>query len=130
MKEFQSWLSFQSSTGANRRSAMDPPSHGQGVSNHRRISGTIINQTRILNPRNQAVYFESGGVPTAADTASHHGPRPVSINLARKNNPKALATSNGASGVMITVPAATIKVRLKNSAAVAESLVLLKRIWA
>src|SRR5215467_4700526 len=130
MKEFQSWLPFQSTTGANRRSAMEPPSHGHGVSNHRRISGTIINQTRILSPRNQAVYFESSAAPAAAPTASHHEPRPVSINLARKNRTKALATSNDASGVTIRVPTATINVRLKNKAAVAESLALLKRIWA
>ena len=92
------------------------------------FEGAIINQTKILTPRNQAVYLESRAVPTETPTASHHKPCPVSISFARKNRTKALATSNGASGETTTVPTATINVRLKNNAAVTESLASLNRI--
>src|SRR5262249_15312707 len=97
---------------------------------HRRISGEISNQTRMLSPRKKAVYFESRAAPAAVPTASHHRPCPVSTSFARKKSTKALATSRGASGVTTTVPPATINVRLKNTADVAERVGLLNRISA
>jgi hypothetical protein len=65
------------------------------------------------------VYFDSSATPTAAPTASHHAPRPVSSTLARKNSTKLDATSSGASGVTIRVPTAAIMVTLSRMVAVA-----------
>jgi len=49
--------------------------------------------------KNSDVYFDSSAAPTAAPTASHHAPRPVSNTFAReKNSTKLEATSSGESG--------------------------------
>ncbi len=82
-------------------------------------SGTATSQIRIAGPKNSAVYFDSSAAPTAAPTASHHAPRPVSSTLARKNSTKLEATSSGASGVTIMVPTAAISVTLSRMVAVA-----------
>ena len=76
------------------------------------------------------MYFDSSAAPTAAPTASHQTPLPVSRTLAQKNSTKLDATSSGASGVTIRVPTAAIKVTLSNSAAVASARTLPNRISA
>src|SRR5438477_12729188 len=68
--------------------------------------------------KKSAVYFDSSAVPTAAPTASHHAPRPVSSTFARKNRTKLEATNSGASGVTINVPTAAIRVTLSRMVAV------------
>ena len=51
-------------------------------------SARSASQIRIAAPKNSAVYFDSSAAPTAAPTASHHAPRPVSSTFARKNSTK------------------------------------------
>src|ERR1700679_1197902 len=104
-------------TGENIASATTPPRYGQGEISQRRSFGTVTSQIKIAGPKNIAVYFDSNAAPTAAPTASHHAPRPVSNTLARKNNTKLEATSKGASGVTIMVPTAAISVAFNNSVA-------------
>src|SRR5689334_25143993 len=96
-----------------------PPRYGQGVASQCRIFGTASSQIRIAAPKNIAVYFDSNAAPTAAPTASHQTPLPVSSTLAQKNSTKLEATSSGASGVTIKVPTAAISVTFSSSAAVA-----------
>src|SRR6202011_280031 len=98
-------------TGENMASATIPPRYGHGEISQRRSLGTLTSQIRIAGPKSSAVYFDNSATPTAAPTASHHAPRPVSSTLARKNRTKLEATSNGESGVTIRVPTAAIKVR-------------------
>src|ERR1700694_3185022 len=106
-------------TGENIASDTRPPRYGQGEINQRRSFGTATSQIRIAGPKNSAVYFDNNAAPTAAPTASHHAPRPVSSTFARKNRTKLEATSNGASGVTIRVPTAAISVTLSRMVAVA-----------
>jgi len=96
-----------------------PPRYGQGEISQRRSFGTATSHIRIAGPKNSAVYFDNNAAPTAAPTASHQAPRPVSSTFARKNRTKLEATSNGASGVTIRVPTAAISVTLSRIAAVA-----------
>src|SRR3984957_21022407 len=105
-------------TGENIASAMMPPRYGQGEISQRRNFGTVTSQIRIAGPKNSAVYFDNSAAPTAAPTASHHAPRPVSSTLARKNSTKLEATKSGASGVTIMVPTAAISVALSSNVAV------------
>src|SRR5450759_1544021 len=105
-------------TGANIKTATAPPRYGQGEISQRRSFGTLTSQIRIAGPKNKAVYFDDSAAPTAAPTASHHAPRPVSSTFARKNRMKLEATSSGASGVTIKVPTAAIKVTFKRMVAV------------
>src|SRR5437868_6264408 len=105
-------------TGENSTSATRAPRYGQGESSHPRRFGTLTSQIRMAGPKNSAVYFDNSAAPTAAPTASHHSPRPLSNTLARKNNTKLDATSNGASGVTTSVPTAAISVALSRMAAV------------
>src|ERR1700674_2004407 len=106
-------------TGENMASATIPPRYGQGETNQRRSLGTLTSQIRIAGPKSSAVYFDNSATPTAAPTASHHAPRPVSSTLARNNITKLEATSNGESGVTIRVPTAAISVTLSRMVAVA-----------
>src|SRR5712671_6359455 len=106
-------------TGENIRSETRPPRYGQGAISQRRNFGTTTSQIKIAGPKNNEVYFDSSAAPTAAPTASHHAPRPVSSTFARKNSTKLEATSNGESGVTIRVPTAAISVTLSRIAAVA-----------
>src|SRR6266478_5868338 len=106
-------------TGENIRSETRPPRYGQGEISQRRNFGTATSQIKIAGPKNNEVYFDSNAAPTAAPTASHHAPRPVSSTFARKNSTKLEATSNGASGVTISVPTAAISVMFSRIAAVA-----------
>src|SRR5437879_10654156 len=99
-------------TGENIASDTRPPRYNQGEISQRRSFGTLTNQIKIAGPKNSAVYFDSSAQPTAAPTASHQAPRPVSSSFARKNSTKLDATSNGASGVTISVPTAAIRVTL------------------
>ena len=92
---------------------------GPGLISQRRNLGTLASQIRIAGPKNSAVYFDNKAAPTAAPTASHQAPRPVSSTFARKNSTKLEATSNGASGVTIMVPTAAIRVTLSRMVAVA-----------
>src|SRR5882757_95046 len=94
-----------------------PPRYGHGESSQRRSFGTAASQIRIAGPKNSAVYFDSSAAPTAAPTASHHAPRPVSATFARKNRTKLEVTSSGASGVTIRAPTAVISVTLSRMAA-------------
>ena len=80
---------------------------------------TLTSQIKIAGPKNIAVYFDSSAAPTAAPTASHQAPRPVSSTLARKNITKLAATNSGASGVTMMVPTDAIMVTLSRMAAVA-----------
>src|ERR1700682_350249 len=105
-------------TGEKIRSETMPPRYGNGEISQRRNFGTDTSQTRIAGPKNNAVYFESNDAPTAAPTASHQAPRPVSSTFARENRTKLEATSNGASGVTIRVPTAAISVTLSRMVAV------------
>src|SRR5674476_1433564 len=105
-------------TGENTAAATRPPKYGQGEISQRRSLGTLTSQIRIAGPKNSAVYFDNKAAPTAAPTASHHAPRPVSSTLARKNSTKLEATSSGASGVTIRVPTAAIRVTFKRMVAV------------
>src|SRR5215813_14784291 len=97
-------------TGAKIANATIAPRYGQGDSSQRRCFGTTATQIRIAGPKNSEVYFDSSAQPTATPTASHHAPCPVSSTLARKNSTKAAATSDGESGVTISVPTAAINV--------------------
>src|ERR1019366_9000464 len=106
-------------TGENIAADTRPPRYGHGEISQRRNFGTANSQTRIAGPKNSAVYFDNSAIPTAAPTASHHVPRPVSSTLARKNITKLEATSNGESGVTIRVPTAAIRVTLSRMVAVA-----------
>src|ERR1700681_5005564 len=106
-------------TGENIASDTRPPRYSQGEISQRRSFGTATSQIRIAGPKNSAVYFDSSAAPTAAPTASHQTPRPVSNTLARKNSTKLEATSSGASGVTIRVPTAAIRVTLSRMVAVA-----------
>src|SRR6202048_2140170 len=106
-------------TGENITSETRPPRYGQGESSQRRNFGTVTSQIRIAGPKNSAVYFDNSAAPTAAPTASHHAPRPVSSTWARKNSTKLEATKSGASGVTIMVPTAAISVALSRMVAVA-----------
>src|ERR1700676_5713725 len=106
-------------TGENITSATRPPRYGHGEINQRRNFGTATSQMKIAGPKNNAVYFDSNAAPTAAPTASHQAPRPVSSTFARKYNTKLEATSSGASGVTIRVPTAAISVTLSRMVAVA-----------
>src|ERR1700733_4820775 len=105
-------------TGENTASATSPPRYGQGDTSQRRSFGTATSQIRITGPKNNAVYFDSNAAPTAAPTASHQTPRPVSSTLARKNRTKLEATSNGPSGVTIRVPIAAVSVTFRRIVAV------------
>src|ERR1700722_18197713 len=105
-------------TGENNTRETRPPRYGQGEISQRRSFGTHTSQIRIAGPKNSAVYFDNRAAPTAAPTASHHAPRPVSNTLARKNSKKREAPSKGASGVTIMAPPAAISVALNNSVAV------------
>src|SRR6202162_2376567 len=106
-------------TGENTASATIPPRYGQGETSQRRSLAALTSQIRIAGPKNSAVYFDNSATPTAAPTASHHAPRPVSSTLARKNSTKLEATSSGPSGVTIRVPTAAIRVTLSRMVAVA-----------
>src|SRR6202158_5694883 len=106
-------------TGENNASETRPPRYGQGEISQRRSFGTLTSQIRIAGPKNSAVYFDNNAGPTVAPTASHHAPRPVSSTFARKNRTKLEATSNGASGVTISVPTAAINVTLSSRVAAA-----------
>src|ERR1700682_1397821 len=106
-------------TGGNIASDTGPPRYGQGEISQRRSFGTLTSQIRIAGPKNSAVYFDSSAAPTAAPTASHQTPRPVSNTLARKNSTKLEATNSGASGVTIRVPTAAIRVTVSRMVAVA-----------
>src|ERR1700738_2430471 len=105
-------------TGENIASDTRPPRYGQGEISQRRSFGTLTSQIRIAGPKNSAVYFDNNAAPTAAPTASHQAPRPVSSTFARQNRTKLDATSNGASGVTIRVPTAAISLPLSRMAAV------------
>src|ERR1019366_5475545 len=100
-------------TGENITSATRPPRYGHGEISQRRFFGTLTSQIKIAGPKNSAVYFDNSAAPTAAPTASHQAPRPVSNTFARKNSTKLDATSSGASGVTIRVPTAAIRVTFK-----------------
>src|SRR6266481_6944844 len=106
-------------TGENIRSDTRPPRYGHGEISQRRSFGTATSHIRIAGPKNSAVYFDNNAAPTAAPTASHQAPRPVSSTFARQNRTKLEATSRGASGVTIRVPTAAIKVALSSMVAVA-----------
>src|SRR6202162_307547 len=106
-------------TGENISSETRPPRYNQGEISQRRNFGTLASQIRIAGPKNIAVYFDSNAAPTAAPTASHHAPRPVSSTFARQSTTKLEATSNGESGVTIRVPTAAIRVTLSRMVAVA-----------
>src|ERR1700682_2271735 len=106
-------------TGEKIASETAPPRYGQGEISQRRSFGTLTSQIRIAGPKTSAVYFDSNAAPTAAPTASHQAPRPVSSTFARKYNTKLEATSSGASGVTIRVPTAAISVTLSRMVAVA-----------
>src|SRR6202045_4571664 len=106
-------------TGEKTANATTPPRYGHGEISQRRNFGTLASQIKIAGPKNSAVYFDSNAAPTAAPTANHHAPRPVSSTFARKNSTKLEATSNGASGVTIMVPTAAISVTLSRMVAVA-----------
>src|ERR1700686_4958587 len=106
-------------TGENIASATAPPRYNQGEISQRRSFGTLASQIKIAGPKNSAVYFDSNAAPTAAPTASHHAPRPVSSTFARQSTMKLEATSNGESGVTIRVPTAAIRVTLSRMVAVA-----------
>src|ERR1700690_3902523 len=105
-------------TGENIAMVTTPPRYGHGEISQRRSFGTLTSQIRIAGPKNKAVYFDNSAAPTAAPTASHQAPRPVSSTLARKNSTKLDATSSGASGVTIRVPTAAIRVTLSRIVAV------------
>src|SRR5229473_4074074 len=106
-------------TGENIKSETRPPRYGQGEISQRRNFGTATSQIKIAGPKNNEVYFDSNAAPTAAPTASHHAPCPVSSTLARKNSTKLAATSDGESGVTISVPTAAISVMLSRMVALA-----------
>ncbi len=106
-------------TGENTASATRPPRYSHGEISQRRSFGMLTSQIRIAGPKNSAVYFDKSAAPTAAPTASHHAPRPVSNTFARKNRTMLEATSRGASGVTIRVPTAAIRVTLSRMVAVA-----------
>src|SRR6267378_2289281 len=106
-------------TGENIKSETRPPRYGQGEISQRRNFGTTTSQIKIAGPKNNEVYFDSNAAPTAAPTASHHAPRPVSSIFARKNSTKLDATSNGESGVTMSVPTAAIRVTFRRMVAVA-----------
>src|SRR3981081_242215 len=106
-------------TGEKIRSETMPPRYGHGEISQRRNFGTATSQIRIAGPKNMAVYFDNSAAPTAAPTASHQAPRPVSSTFARKNKTKLEATKSGASGVTIMVPTAAISVTLSRMVAVA-----------
>ena len=89
-----------------------------------------MSQITIAGPKNIAVYFDSSAHPTAAPTASHHAPRPVSSTFARKNSRKLEATRSGESGVTISVPTAAISVTLSRRVAEAATRVPPNRISA
>src|SRR3981189_3114270 len=108
-------------TGENIKSETRPPRYGQGEISQRRNFGTATSQIKIAGPKNNEVYFDSNAAPTAAPTASHHAPRPVSNTFARQNSTKLEATSSGASGVTIMVPTAAISVTLSRMVAVART---------
>src|SRR5437588_1697967 len=105
-------------TGENIASVTPPPRYGQGEISQRRSFGTLTSQIRIAGPKNSAVYFDNNAAPTAAPTASHHAPRPVSNTFDRKNKTKLAATNRGASGVTIRVPTAAISVTFRRIVAV------------
>src|SRR5258708_7041416 len=117
-------------TGENIRSETRPPRYGEGEISQRRNFGTATSQYKIAGPKNNEVYFDSNAAPTAAPTASHHAPRPVSSTLARKNSTKLAATSNGESGVTMRVPTAAISVTFRRIAAVAATSMPPNRIEA
>src|SRR3982074_708570 len=117
-------------TGENIASPTPPPRYGQGEISQRRSFGTLTSQIKIAGPKNNAVYFDNNAAPTAAPTASHHAPRPLSNTFARKNRTKLEATSRGASGVTIRVPIAAIRVILSRMVAVAATRWPLNRIAA
>jgi hypothetical protein len=117
-------------TGEKIASATSPPRYGQTESSQRRSFGTVASQITIAGPKNSAVYFDSNAAPTAAPTASHQAPRPVSSTFARKNNTKLEATSSGASGVTIRVPTAAISVTFSSIVAVAATRMPPNRIAA
>src|SRR6202521_3551779 len=100
-------------------SAASPPRYGHGEINQRLSSGTATSQTRMIGPKNSALYLDSSAAPTAAPTASHHAPCPVSKTFARKNRTKADANTSGESGVTIIVSTDTIMVAFSRIAAVA-----------
>src|SRR5260370_220665 len=91
-------------TGENTASATRPPRYSHGEISQRRSFGMLTSQIRIAGPKNSAVYFDNSAAPTAAPTASHHAPRPVSSTFARKNRTKLEATSSGPARVTITLP--------------------------
>src|SRR6202171_2559082 len=99
-------------TGENIAGEPAPPRYGQAEISQRRSFGTLTSQIRIAGPKNSAVYFDSNAAPTAAPTASHHAPRPVSSTFARQSTIKLEATSSGESGVTTRVPTAAIMVTL------------------
>ncbi len=117
-------------TGENIKSETRPPRYGQGESSQRRNFGTATSQIKIAGPKNNEVYFDSNAAPTAAPTASHHAPRPVSNTFARKNRTKLEATSSGESGVTIRVPTAAISVTFRRIVAVAATRIPPNRIAA
>src|SRR5216683_560717 len=88
-------------TGENIKSETRPPRYGQGEISQRRNFGTATSQIKIAGPKNNEVYFDSNAAPTAAPTASHHAPRPVSNTLARKNSTKLAAASRSATSAKI-----------------------------
>src|SRR3979490_3353482 len=106
-------------TGENIKSETTPPRYGHGEISQRRSFGIAPSQIRIARPKNIAVYFDRSAAPTAAPTASHHAPRPVSRTFARENKTQLEATSNGAAGVTISVRTAAISVTLSRMVAVA-----------
>src|SRR6202011_3004036 len=106
-------------TGAKIANVTRLPRYGQGETSQRRSFATLTSQIRIAGPNSSAVYFDSNAKPTAAPTASHHAPRPVSSTLASASSTKLAATSSGASGVTISVPTDAISVTLSRIAAVA-----------
>src|SRR4030088_1489291 len=96
-------------TGENIASATPPPRYGQGEISQRRSFGTLTSQIKIAGPKNNAVYFDNNAAPTAAPTASHHAPRPLSNTFARKNRTNLEPPSRGAAGVTIRGPIAAIR---------------------
>ena len=72
----------------------------------------------MIGPKNSALYLDSSAAPTAAPTASHQAPRPLSKTFARKNRTKPEAANKGASGVMIIVSTDTIMVAFSRIVAV------------
>src|SRR3979411_90154 len=99
IKETQWRSAFQRMTGENIKSETTPPRYGHGEISQRRSFGMATSQIRIARPKNIAVYFDNSAAPTAAPTASHHAPRPVSRTFARENKTKQEGTSDGASRV-------------------------------